>query len=126
MPKMINHPYGIWAFMMLASLMSCEPIQDQERAKLKEGLEVAHKSLFEDENGYAHYAFFVKNNNDQTIKSAKISLLLLGFKNGMHPNEAYIENLAPGDSVQLSVNLFVDYDQKQDYHFSSEVEEIAY
>jgi hypothetical protein len=106
--------------------MGCEPALDKEKEKLKKGLEIGHKSLYEDENGYAHYAFFVKNNNKQTIKAAKLRLLILGYKEGMHPNEARFENLAPGDSVQLSVNLFTDYDQKQDYHFSSEVEELAY
>jgi hypothetical protein len=126
MLKTIHYLYRIWAFIVLFSMIGCEPVRDQEKERLKEGLEIAHNSLYEDENGYAHYAFFVKNNNDQTIKSAKLSLLLLGFKGGMHPNEAYFENLAPGDSVQLSVNLFADYDLKQDYHFSSEVEEISY
>lgn len=126
MLKTIKYAYWIWAITIFICLVGCKPALDKEKEKLKEGLEIGHNSLYEDENGYTHYAFFVKNNNQQMIKSAKLSLLILGYKGGMHPNEARLENLAPGDSVQLSVNLFTDYEQKQDYHFSSEVEEIAY
>ncbi len=124
--KQLMRMSPVLTILFMLSLSGCEFTQDREKEKLGEGLEISQKSLYEDEKGYAHYAFFVKNNNPQTIKSATLRLLILGFKDGMHPNEARLENLAPGDSVQLSVNLFADYDQAQDYHFSSTVAEITF
>ena len=121
--KWINS-IGIATFFL--SLLGCEPNQDQEKVKLKEGLEVGHKSLYGDEKGYAHYAFFVKNNNQTTIKSARLSLFVLGSKSGMHPNEVIFENLFPGDSVKLSINLLADYSDKQGYSLSYKVKDITY
>ncbi len=134
MLKTINYPvqlylkwkYPLGALTLLLCLMGCEPTQDQEKEKLREGLEIGHERLYEDEKGYAHYAFFVKNNNEKTIKSAKLSLFLLGSSAGMFPNEVRFENLAAGDSIYLSINLFTDFTYKQGYHFSSKVEEIIY
>ena len=118
------YPAGIIA--ILFCLLSCEFNQDQEKEKLKEGLEIKHTRLYGDEKGFAHYAFYVKNNNEKPIKFAKLSLFILGTRTGMFPNEVRFENLSAGDSICLSVNLLNDYSYKQDYHFSSKVEEITF
>lgn len=115
---------GIACFFLL--ILGCAPNQDQEEEKLKEGLEIGNKSLYGDEKGFAHYAFFVKNNNQTTIKSAKLSLFVLGWKEGMHSNEVSFENLVPGDSVKLSTNLLTDYSDKQGYSLSYKVKDITY
>lgn len=112
--------------LFLFGLGSCADIGNPEKEKLKAGLEIKKKGLYEDDKGFAHYAFFVKNNNEKTIKSAKLRLFILGYESGMFPNEVEFQNLPAGDSVYLSVNLFADYSDTQGYHFFSEVEELDY
>ncbi len=126
MSKVRNQINSITIALFFFFLLGCEPNQDKEKVKLKEGLEVGHKSLYGDEKGFAHYVFFVKNNNQTTIKSARLSLFVLGWKSGMHPNEVSFENLVPGDSVKLSINLLADYSEKQEYSLSYKVKEITY
>ncbi len=114
--------YLIRTVTVLLCLMGCKPTQDQE----KKQLEIVYDSLYQDERGYAQYAFFLKNNNDKMIKSAKLSLFLLGSKSGMIPKEVRLKNLAAGDSIYLSINLLTDYSIEQGYHLSSKVDEIVY
>ena len=118
--------YSIGIATFLFFILGCAPNQDQEKEELKEGLEVGHKSIYGDEKGFAHYTFFIKNNNQTTIKSAKLSLFLVGYESGMHPNEVSFENLVPGDSVKLSINLLADYSDKLGYSLSYKVEDITY
>ncbi|GHB64812.1 hypothetical protein GCM10007390_18530 [Persicitalea jodogahamensis] len=115
---------GMGAFFLF--LLGCTPNQDQEKEQLKEGLEIGHESLYGDEKGFTHYAFFVKNTNQTTIKSATLGLFLAGSKSGMNSNEVSFENLFPGDSVKLSVNLYSEYPDQQGYSCTFKVKDITY
>jgi len=114
--------YLISTVSVLLCLVGCKPAQDLEM----EQLAIVYDSIYQDERGFANYAFYVKNNHEKMIKSAKLSLFLLGSKSGMIPNEVRLENLAAGDSIYLSINLFTDYSIEQGYHVSSKVDDIVY
>ena len=105
--------------------ISLIPKEPAELRKLKGALNVSQQDTYEDENGHMICAYMVKNESPQMIKSATLKLFALGSVSGMYNNVARFENLAAGDSVQLTLKLSY-YDREQGYYLSPKVEEITF